>query len=307
MHRKYEPVQATDTVASVVDHPAFRGFGHLLFPLEGQPLDPDMKLDQVAELMYYNDGIDVNMTARVINHLLRQVEAGEKVFYGIRSAQDMENFPRTRDTGLFYFRGKPGAPFAIVCPGGAFKYVSSVHESFPLAMALSEMGYNTFALQYRIGSAAIACEDLAYALTFVFENAQALAVDAAGYSLWGASAGARMVAYLGSYGASAYGGAKLPRPAAVIMQYTSHADYTENDPPTYAIIGDSDGIASRQVMETRIDLLRGLGIDAEFHVCPDLGHGFGLGIGTSAEGWEADAVRFWIKHASCGIPEAETP
>ncbi|MBP1610664.1 MAG: esterase, partial [Acidobacteria bacterium] len=29
---------------------------------------------------------------------------------------------------------------------------------------------------------------------------------------------------------------------------------------------------------------------------PNLGHGFGLGIGTSAEGWPDLAVAFWEKH-----------
>ena len=38
--------------------------------------------------------------------------------------------------------------------------------------------------------------------------------------------------------------------------------------------------------------------DVEFHVYQNVGHGFGLGIGTSAEGWLEDAVRFWDKHMS---------
>ena len=33
-----------------------------------------------------------------------------------------------------------------------------------------------------------------------------------------------------------------------------------------------------------------------FHLFPNLRHGFGLGIGTSAEGWERDAVKFWEKY-----------
>ena len=37
------------------------------------------------------------------------------------------------------------------------------------------------------------------------------------------------------------------------------------------------------------------GIDTEFHVYSGLGHGFGLGTGTSAEGWINDAVSFWEK------------
>ena len=39
-----------------------------------------------------------------------------------------------------------------------------------------------------------------------------------------------------------------------------------------------------------------LGIDAEFHLFPNLRHGFGLGVGTSAQGWMDGAVAFWEKH-----------
>jgi hypothetical protein len=42
--------------------------------------------------------------------------------------------------------------------------------------------------------------------------------------------------------------------------------------------------------------LRNVGIDAEFHLYRNVGHGFGLGIGSSAKGWQNDAARFWEKH-----------
>lgn len=95
-----------------------------------------------------------------------------------------------------YECGEPGRPFAIVCPGGGFSYVVAIHEGFPLAIALSRMGYNAFSIQYRTGGAQVACEDLAQAIDFIMR------------------------------------------------------------------------------------------------------HGFGLGIGTTAEGWEKDAVRFWEKYIS---------
>jgi hypothetical protein len=31
----------------------------------------------------------------------------------------------------------------------------------------------------------------------------------------------------------------------------------------------------------------------EYRKYRNLGHGFGLGIGTSAEGWVLEAIRFW--------------
>jgi acetyl esterase/lipase len=48
-------------------------------------------------------------------------------------------------------------------------------------------------------------------------------------------------------------------------------------------------------MERRINALKAAGIDTEFHSYPNLGHGFGLGIGTIAEDWINDAVAFWEK------------
>ena len=98
-------------------------------------------------------------------------------------------------------------------------YVAAMHDSFPHAMELSEKGYNAFALIYRPG-AQTACEDLARAIAFIHENAEELQVDPEEYSLWGGSAGARMAAWLGSYGTAAFGEEAYPAPAAVIMQYT---------------------------------------------------------------------------------------
>jgi hypothetical protein len=48
-------------------------------------------------------------------------------------------------------------------------------------------------------------------------------------------------------------------------------------------------------MEKRVAGLRHTGTDVEYRKYAGVGHGFGLGIGTSAEGWIADAIRFWAK------------
>jgi len=52
-----------------------------------------------------------------------------------------------------------------------------------------------------------------------------------------------------------------------------------------------------QVMERRIAELRKAGTDVEYHRYRGVGHGFGLGNGTDAEGWIADAIRFWLRHS----------
>lgn len=200
--------------------------------------------------------------------------------------------PAKEDTGLFFFRGEEGAPFAVCNAGGAFAYVGAMQDSFPHALELSRRGYNAFALIYRPG-AQTACEDLGRAISFIFTNAEELGVSTECYSLWGGSAGARMAAWLGPYGPAAFGREELPRPGTVVMQYTGHSDYTPEDPPTFVCVGDSDWIADWRVMQRRVQRLDALGIPTEFHCYPGLGHGFSLGTGTAAEGWLDDAVAFW--------------
>ncbi|WP_330585233.1 alpha/beta hydrolase [Parablautia muri] len=167
-----------------------------------------------------------------------------------------------------------------------------MQDSFPHALELSKMGYNAFALIYRPGTQT-ACEDLARAIGFIFENAQELEVDTECYSLWGGSAGGRMAAYLGAYGTAVFEGGDMPKPGAVVMQYTGHSEYSENDPPTYACVGTDDGIANWRAMQARLEAMSKLGIPTEFHAYEGLRHSFGLGIGTVAEGWLEDAVAFW--------------
>lgn len=280
------------TVADVIAHPAFAGFGQFLLPLEWG-YDEDMPLSQVASLLPYHSHVDPQRAVELINRMAEMAAGGKTIFYDIYTQTEKDETPAKDNTGLFYFRGEPGAPFAIVCPGGGFSYVGSIHEGFPIAQALAEQGYNAFVIQYRTGGADVACEDLAAAISYIFANAEALEVETEGYSLWGGSAGARMAAYLGSYGPAAFGGDDLPRPAAVVMEYTGHSDYTGDDPPTYAIVGEQDGIADPNTMERRINALKAAGIDTEFHRIPGVGHGFGLGVGTPAEGWLEEAAAFW--------------
>ena len=124
-----------------------------------------------------------------------------------------------------------------------------------------------------------------------------LGVTMDGYSLWGGSAGARMAAWLGSHGTEAFGEREYPRPAAVIMQYTGLSEVYGNEPPTYNCVGTRDGIASWRTMDRRIRAIKAQGTDAMIEVFDGLPHGFGLGVGTMAEGWLGNAAAFWERQA----------
>lgn len=286
-----QPYTADATIQEVIHDPVFGAYGRLLFPTDSGYYSGDT-LGSLG-LTWYNN-IDPEKTVEIVNYLKSRAQAGEKIFYPIYTEEERAADPDKEDTGLFYFRGNPGEKFAVCNAGGAFAYVGAMQDSFPHALELSKKGYHAFALIYRPG-AQTACEDLARAISFIFAHADTLGVDTACYSLWGGSAGARMAAWLGSYGPAAFGGEDLPRPGAVIMQYTGHSDYSANDPPTYACVGERDGIADWRTMRRRIENLSALGIPTEFHHYPGLGHGFGLGAHTAAEGWIDEAVAFWEK------------
>lgn len=57
------------------------------------------------------------------------------------------------------------------------------------------------------------------------------------------------------------------------------------DAPTYVCVGTNDSIASWRTMQSRLETLDSYGIPTEFHAYEGLSHGFGLGIGTVADGW----------------------
>lgn len=290
-----EYVNENTLVRDVMNDPIFKDYGRLLFPVD-QTISSNLTLGKVENILTWYHHVDPAATVEIINTLMTRAAAGETVFYDIYTDEEKKADPDKENTGLFFFKGTPGAKFAVMNAGGGFAYVGAMHDSFPAALELSKKGYHAFALIYRSGGQERACEDLARAISVIFDRADELQVDTSDYSLWGGSAGARMAAVLGADGPAAHGGSNLPQPAAVITQYTGHSMVSSKEPPTYACVGTNDGIADYRTMQKRIDRIRAQGTDAEIEVFDGLPHGFGLGTGTAAEGWIHRAVSFWEAH-----------
>ena len=287
------------TLGELLRHPAFAGFARRMLPWDDRSYDENLPLKEIGTLLPYHTQVDPPSTVAALNRMVDDVAAGSAVFHDIYTEAEMKRDPAKRNTALFYFRGRPGASFAVIAPGGGFAYVGSVHEGFPYASEISRLGYNAFVLKYRAGRGGeAATEDLAAALAYIFRNASRLGISTGGYSLWGSSAGARMAAAIGSHGTSPFGGGALPGPSTVVMAYTGHGDLVASEPPTFVVVGERDRIAPPSAMRSRVEALRAAGTAVEYHEYPDLGHGFGLGIGTAAEGWVAEAVRFWGQHGA---------
>ncbi|MDY4138436.1 MAG: hypothetical protein SOY30_03720 [Eubacteriales bacterium] len=151
-----------------MEDPAFGSYGRLLFPVDEGCYGGDTLGS--LRLTWYSH-IDPDMTVDIVNSLKARAQAGEAVFYDIYTEAEKAADPDKRDTGLFFFRGEPGARFAVCSAGGGFAYVGAMHDSFPHALTLSRMGCNAFALSYRPG-AQTACEDLSRAIRFIFDHAE---------------------------------------------------------------------------------------------------------------------------------------
>ncbi|MBG8555082.1 alpha/beta hydrolase [Hymenobacter sp. BT594] len=287
---------AENLVRDIVDHPAFTGFGDKLLPWDDNSPYYATRLAKVGSLMPYHGHVRPEVVLSAVNHLIDEASGGKTIFYDFYSAQQKQQDASKQQTGLFFYRGTPGAPFAIVCPGGGFSYVGSLHEGFPLAQQISSSNLNAFVIRYRIGSEQSATEDLAAAIAYIFRNAEKLGVSTRDYSLWGGSAGARMAGNIALSGVAAFGGGSLPKPATAVIAYTGQSTYSAAFPPTFITVAANDGIASVKTVERRVESLKAAGVEVVYRRYLTAGHGFGTGKGTDAEGWMEEAIRFWKKH-----------
>jgi acetyl esterase/lipase len=251
-----------DFIRDIVNHPAFKDFGNYILPRDDNTYYYDTPLNNVGSLMLYHNHVEPDIVVDAINHMIDEVSDSKTIFYDFYTNEQKQQGPNKRNTGLFFYRGNPDAPFAIVCPGGGFSYVGSLHEGFPLALEISKKGYNAFVIRYRIGSEQWAAEDLAAAIAYIFRNAEILKVSTKDYSLWGGSAGARMVGDIALNGVSAYGGGNLPKPATAVIAYTGQSTYSSDFSPAFITVAANDGIANVNTVERRgmVHFARELGL-----------------------------------------------
>ena len=181
-------LDATSTLRDLLGHPALKEFAPLVLPWDDRAYDEQLPLTRIGSLLPYHTHVDPDAVVAGLNRMIDDAADGRTVFYRFYTAAQTQQVPSAAKTGVFFFRGRPGAPFAVIASGGGFSYVASVHEGLPYAMAISSKGYNAFVLKYRVGrGGTMATQDMAAALSYILEHAATLGVDTNGYSLWGSS------------------------------------------------------------------------------------------------------------------------
>lgn len=273
-------------VRTLINHPAFAGFGVHLLP---RPQDAQSTLTpgEAGGLMPWHSHVQPRDIVHSLNRMLADPGAGRQVFYSF-----YEDADKQAQTGLFYFRGTPGAPFAVICPGAVLSMCAPCMKASRWLMPQAPKATMPLSSSTAPGGERPACEDPAAAPGWIFAHAAEPGPGTAAYSLWGGSAGARMAARPGSEGSAAYGGVPLPRPAAVIMACTGHEDCVPDDVPAFAVASADDPIADPGSPARRTAALKHYGIPVEFRLYRHAGHGFGPDTGTDAEGWINAAADF---------------
>lgn len=135
------PFTENTKISEVINDPVFGEYGRLLFPADSGFMSGDTLGN--LRLTWYNN-IDPEKTVEIVNSLRSRADAGETVLYDIYTDAEKAADPDKEDTGLFFFKGKPGAKFAVCSAGGGFAYVGAMQDSFPHALELSKAGYNAF-------------------------------------------------------------------------------------------------------------------------------------------------------------------
>ncbi|MFD4510088.1 alpha/beta hydrolase [Streptomyces sp. NPDC058457] len=312
--RPFEHLSTGSTFADIVNHPAFAGFGDYMVPWESGETAEITRPLTVEALAPHLGAWDPRTMVDGLNFLIDLVNQGRTIFHPLYSEGEIAAEPDKAAAGLFFVPGVPGRPLALVAAGGGFTSVASIQEGFPHAKALNALGYNVAVLKYRISKdgndenddksvpLARANEDLARAMSLLAERAVAWDIGLDDYSVWGSSAGGRLVSSWGTdgpLGARAHG---FHPPAVIITAYpgTPFGPYSASFPPYFVTVAADDELISVAALDHLVDDLRSQGVDVEYRRTDAGGHGYGLGTGTPADGWLGHAVAFWRSHSTAG-------
>lgn len=310
----YRRAALDDKLAFFIQHPVWEGHPEY-FMKNGSPKELYAISGMTIENMLRLAGMGqqaMNVTEG-FNYLVEQRARGNVHFIsGLYPESERKKDPEKEKTRGLLYQGKAGKPLAVVIAGGGFAGVASYVEAIPIAMELHRRGYSAFVLVYRVNKelhqtehqakGEEAARDVIPAVRWLIDHQKEYGYTMDGFSMFGFSAGGLMAT---AYAFSDYNDCchryRLPRPAAIFPIYGLHWEIRvhdedkglavfsrvgRDDPTGFAAVEDKIPYLKEELGEENVDII----------MYDKLGHGFGLGDGTAAEGWLPEAVAFWEKH-----------
>lgn len=184
---------------------------------------------------------------------------------------------------------KPNGTSIIVAPGGAYIFLSAVHEGTQVCEWLNTLGVTAFLLKYRTPTRDEAAphekpvQDAAKAIALVREHAKEWSLDPNRVGLLGFSAGGNLLAHIAcdrpaasalpNFGVMIYGGGFMDskEPTKFKDGFTVPADA----PPMFIACAHDDG--QNPIASTLLYLeYKRHNIPCELHLFTEGGHGFGM-------------------------------
>ncbi|MFF2842472.1 alpha/beta hydrolase [Paenarthrobacter sp. NPDC057981] len=309
----YSHITTDTSFAHIAGLPAFSDYKSLMTPLaddwSGVVAGP---LSMSRVLSYYGQTWEPQTIADGINFVVDEANQHEQLYFPLYKQEEIQADTSKRDAGMLFFPGDPGAPVAVVMPGGGWQTLAAVQEGFPHAQRLHDAGYNVFVLRYRVtptpakddAEQAIRAQkaglDVVRAMELIRDNETRWKVNLSNYSMWGSSAGGMLALQWASnlpVGAQPNG---FPPPQATVLAYPATHTWpgvTAGSGPTFAITAADDPLIPVEHVDAVMDELRRAGVAVQYERVSTGGHGFGIGQGTPAAGWIDHAIRFWKQQA----------
>lgn len=274
-----------------------------------------MQVYKIKNLQWFFP-LNPQLTAETLNEMKLRIQGGQKLYYPLDK----------KDVAVYPFIIGQNMPFVLVLPGGGYDDVCSLVEGFTTAVWLNKCGYNAFIGQYSVGKNAHypnPQDDVATMLKFIFANAKQMGVNPARYAVCGFSAGGHLAA---SWGTKILGYAKynLPKPDMLMLAYPvitmgqnthkgsrknllgkernniglqdkySIEKLIDNDyPKTFVWQCKNDNVVPIENTILLEQALKGNGVSYEYVQVEGNKHGWGLGVGSPAEGWIEKAIELW--------------
>lgn len=247
----------------------------------------------------------------------------------IYAEKDINLSPHLRDVYIESYVTDKNAPFVIVCPGGAYRFVSDFNEGKPFAECLNKRGYNAFVLFYSVGMGRAInpnpLKDLAKAIEYIKQGKADFQPKSDRFALMGSSAGGHLCSYFCEKYSDFQNNISL-RPDALLLTYpvitmgeythrvsrqnflgffpekekikdaSVELNVTKGFPPTFLWHNKDDQSVPCINSEMLKKALDENSVENELLLYKTGGHGVGLAQGKEAEGWIDKAIDFLDKY-----------
>jgi acetyl esterase/lipase len=210
------------------------------------------------------------------------------------------------------------APTVIVCPGGGYYIEAIEHEGWEIAQRLNTAGINAAVLKYRLPNRdtdhplhQAPLEDAQRAIRLLRSKAVKFGFDPMRIGILGFSAGGHLAAVTSNEAGDSYSpideaDSQSAHPDFTVLIYPAYLD-TDGKPilnSTVSVTAKTPPVFIAQTMDDPIHIegavayalaCKNAGVEAELHLFPKGGHGYGLRSKTPGISEWPDLLIAWIK------------